>query len=348
MRIGVPIAPGDNEFFSAHRGCGVFKDHFKRVRNLAVVIEDIFTAEGTHSLGCVNTHRPMHYVHQVYAPVGQCSSGIVPEGAEAADAAIAVVGVVRSGAKPKVPVQPRRRIGIWRIAHAARRAIAVNPRLGERDLSDFSAVHQLHRFLKVFARALLRADLHHAVVLRRRLDHLAALGQSMRKRFFDVNILAGFASHDHRDGVPMVGGRDDHRLYVLTVEDGAKILEAFCFPVRKLESAVEIGYERIGDSDDIDLVGFLEIAQVELTHSTGADQAHANPVVGPQDALRDWPSGSDHAHGCASQGLVKVPPCNLKVGHFLLYLLIRFASGGSRAFRLRPGTFSRDIRLTEK
>jgi len=83
-----------------------------------------------------------------------------------------------------------------------------------------------------------------------------------------------------------------------------------------------------------------------LTHSTGADQADANPVVGPQDALRDWPSGSDHAHGRASQGLVKVPPSYLKVSHFLLFLLMRFASdrsGAEPSARWRAIIFSRSM-----
>src|SRR5713226_6327493 len=123
----------------------------------------------------------MHDVQKMHAPVGKRSSGIVPEGAKAADAAVAVVGVVRGGSKPEVPVQPRRRIAVWRIAHAFRPAIAMNPRLGQRDLADFSAPDQLDGLLKMFAGPLLSADLHDAVVLCRRLDHFAALGQRMRE-----------------------------------------------------------------------------------------------------------------------------------------------------------------------
>jgi hypothetical protein len=106
--------------------------------------------------------------------------------------------------------------------------------------------------------------------------------------------------------------------------------------------------ERIGDGDGIDLAGAEKVPQIELTHSTGANQTNANPVVGPQDAPRDRASRSNNAHGGSSQSLVKVPPSYLKVGHFLFYLLIRFASSGSRAFRRRLSIFPRDIRLTEE
>jgi len=81
--------------------------------------------------------------------------------------------------KPEVPVQPGGRIAVRRIAHAFRRAVAVNPRLGARDLADFSGAHKLDSFLKMFSGALLRAYLHDAVVLRRGLHHLAALSQRM-------------------------------------------------------------------------------------------------------------------------------------------------------------------------
>src|SRR5439155_22894413 len=316
MRIGVAIAPRDDKFLSAHRRCWILEDYFERVRYLNVVLDHIFTPEGAHGLGSIDAHRPMHDVDQMHAPVGECSSRIVPKGAKSADAAIAVVGVVRSGAKPKVPVQPGRWITVGRIAHAFRPTVAVNPCFGKGDLPDFSVLNQLHGLLKMFARALLRADLHHAVVFCRRLDHSAALGQRMRERLFDINILASFASHDHGDGVPVIRGGDDHRLYVLVVEDGAKILVPFGLPVGELKSPVQIGLERICDGDGNELAGQEKVDEVELTHSASADQAHANPLISRQHALRDRASRSDNAHGGSCQALVEVPSRYLKVSHF--------------------------------
>src|SRR5260370_2374563 len=77
------------------------------------------------------------------APVGECSSGIIPKGAKTAYAAIAVVGMVRSRSKPKVPVQPGGRIGGGRIAHSVRPTVAVNPFLGKQHLPHFSPTSQL-------------------------------------------------------------------------------------------------------------------------------------------------------------------------------------------------------------
>src|SRR5713101_444665 len=139
----------------------------------------------------------------------------------------------------------------------------------------------------------------------------------MRERLFDVDILTGFTSHDHGDGVPMIRGGDDHRLDIFIVENGAKVLEAFGLAVGQFESSVQIGNERISDGDGINLAGSQEILQVVLTHSTGADQADANAVVGSQYSPREWPSGSKHANRGSSQSLVKVPSSYLQVSHFL-------------------------------
>src|SRR6266851_9637079 len=118
----------------------------------------------------------------------------------------------------------------------------------------------------------------------------------MRERLFDVDILARFASHDHGDGVPMIRSRDDHRLDIFIVENGAKVLEAFGLAVGQFESSVQIGNERISDGDGINLAGSQEILQVVLTHSAGADQTDANAIVGPQYSPSEWPRRSKHAH----------------------------------------------------
>src|SRR2546422_5172408 len=60
--------------------------------------------------------------------------------------------------------------------------------------------------------------------------------------------------------------------------DLAKVFVAFGLPVGELESAVQIGLERIGDGDGIDLAGAEEVLQVELTHSTGADRSEERRV----------------------------------------------------------------------
>src|SRR6266567_3792277 len=168
----------------------------------------------------------------------------------------------------------------------------------------------------------------------------------MRERLFDVNILAGFTSHDHGDGVPMVRSGDNYRLDVLVVENGAKVLEAFGFAVSKLESAVQVRHERIGYGNGIDLAGSQKILQVVLTHSAGANQADANPIICAQNRPCERPSRGKHANRGTSQSLVKVPSSYLRVGHFLYYLLFRFARGRRGTGHWRPEIFSRELRPT--
>src|SRR5882724_1564742 len=343
MRVGVAIAPGHDKFLAAYGRGRILEDHFERVRNLTVVLDDVFAAEGAYCLGRINAHRPVDDVQQMDAPVGERSTGIIPKGAKRAYAAIAVVGVVRSGPKPKVPVEPGGRIAVRRIAHAFRPAIAVNPCFGQRNFADFSAANELDGLLKMFARALLRAHLYDAVVFCGCLDHFAALGERVREGFFDINILAGFASHDHGDGVPMVGGGNDYCLDVLVVEDGAKIFVAFGLAVGQVDSAVQIGLEGIGDGDGIDLAGAKEVLQVELTHSACANQAHGNPVVGPQDTLSEWSGRSGNGHGSACQPFVEVPASYLRLVHFRLTSIYVLRAAPNRAPHRRAGTFSRDM-----
>src|SRR5438552_6176743 len=137
----------------------------------------------------------------------------------------------------------------------------------------------------------------------------------------------------------MVRSGDDYRLDILVVEDGAKILEALGFAVGQFESAIQIGLEGIGNGDGVDLAGAEEVPQVELTHSAGADQAHADAVVGSQNAAGKRPCGSDRAHGGTCEALVEVPTSYLKVGHFSPHLHFSLASDSAKRSARRPGHF---------
>ena len=64
------------------------------------------------------------------------------------------------------------------------------------DLSELPLVQVLDRLGQAGLRAVMRADLDDAVVLRGRLDHLASLPHRARHRLFDVDVLAGLAGPD--------------------------------------------------------------------------------------------------------------------------------------------------------
>ena len=102
----------------------------------------------------------------------------------------------------------------------------------------------------------LRATLHDAVVLARRLHKLATLEEIVRDRFFDVDILARLHRPDSREGVPMIRCCDDDCLDGLVFEDAAHVGLDFraCLglledPSGGLLSAVAI---RIDDDSDLD------------------------------------------------------------------------------------------------
>src|SRR5207249_3506511 len=80
------------------------------------------------------------------------------------------------------------------------------------------------RLAVVLCRAVLRADLDHAVVLLRRLDDRPAFADVVGQRLLDVDVLAGPAG-EHGDGrVPVVGGADEDGVHVLAVEYLAEVL----------------------------------------------------------------------------------------------------------------------------
>ena len=68
------------------------------------------------------------------------------------------------------------------------------------------------------AGALLRADLHDALVPPGDLDHPPPFARKQRQRFLDVDILARGACHHGHQRVPVVGRRNDHRVDLAVIE----------------------------------------------------------------------------------------------------------------------------------
>ena len=87
------------------------------------------------------------------------------------------------------------------------------------DLADHAFVQQLHRLDLVRRAAALRADLHHALVFARGLDHLLPFEDVVAGGLFDVDVLAGLAGPDGGERVPVVGQRHGDGVHVLVGED---------------------------------------------------------------------------------------------------------------------------------
>ena len=78
---------------------------------------------------------------------------------------------------------------------------------------------RLHGFDFVRLGASLRANLHHAVVLAGRLDHLLPFPGIVAGGFFDVDVFTCLDGPDGGQRVPVIGERHRYRLHALIVED---------------------------------------------------------------------------------------------------------------------------------
>ena len=86
------------------------------------------------------------------------------------------------------------------------------------NIADLSAANVFQRGQVVGPAAVLGAHLHDALVFARGLHQHAALEHIVRKRLFDIDVLAGLAGHDRERGMPVVGRPDDDRIKVLRLE----------------------------------------------------------------------------------------------------------------------------------
>ncbi len=126
-------------------------------------------------------------------------------------------GCSRRVAEERLPVD---RLGVDAVACAAAHAVgvAVPGQVHLVDLAELPRPDDLAGLDEVRHAPLLRADLHDALVLVLGLDDRRALGQIVRQRLLDVDVLAGRAGVDGHRHVPVVGRADQHGVDVLAVE----------------------------------------------------------------------------------------------------------------------------------
>ena len=132
---------------------------------------------------------------------------------------------LRGRSQPHVPVEIGRRIAVGRPSEA-RHDVAKRTHAHRDDLAEFPFRDQFPRPLIVRPGALLRSDLHDALVSLGHVDHPAAFADEQRQRFLDVHVLAGGAGQHGLQGVPVVRRRDHDRLDILVVEQAAKVAVA--------------------------------------------------------------------------------------------------------------------------
>ena len=70
---------------------------------------------------------------------------------------------------------------------------------------------------------LLRPDLHHAAVPECNVNHPSPLPDEQRERLLDVDVLARGAGQHGHERVPVIRGRDNHRIDLPVIEQGPKV-----------------------------------------------------------------------------------------------------------------------------
>src|SRR3989475_320468 len=184
-------------------------------------------------------------------------------------------------ALPGIPVQsPRREIGRRRILPRAGGVVASEPSFDEHQVTQHPLGDQLLGLGADLGAHALRADLHDASGLLRRVHHGHAVGRGVRHRLLAVDVLAGADRGHHHLLVPVIGNRRDDAVDVLVLEE--RLIAARDGQVRpddlagqRVPTVVEVSGRRTFDARQ--LYGLRE-RPVPL-HAV-SDHSEADPVTG--------------------------------------------------------------------
>ena len=133
------------------------------------------------------------------------------------DRSIWVKRPFRSWSEPVVIIQLRRCVSIRGRAEAGH-DVSIVPDPDRDDLTDPAVANQLASLLVVRPRALLGAGLDDPAMATGDVDHPSSFAEKERERFLDVHVLAARTRHHGHQGMPVIGGRDDHRVDVAVIE----------------------------------------------------------------------------------------------------------------------------------
>jgi hypothetical protein len=155
--------------------------------------------------------------------------------------------------------------------------------VGVGDLADDAGLDDLVDGVDEVGRAAaLEADLHDAVVLAGGGEHGFAFAHVGADGLLDVDVRAGLAGGDHRQGVPVVGGADEDDVQVLFLEHLAVVaVKAGVLLLALLAGHDEVGgffkdlLVHVAEADDVDGGDLHEAEEVVLSVPARADQAGA-------------------------------------------------------------------------
>jgi hypothetical protein len=137
----------------------------------------------------------------------------------------------------------------------------------------------LSGFGEVGRRPLLGAGLNDALVFASRFGNGAALADVMRERLLNVHVLAGFACENGGAGVPVIGGRDQHRIDIAQFEKLAEVLKRAGIGTSPLARRLGEGLVDIGGGDELRARSLAHVARNVAPASSASDQADSYAVI---------------------------------------------------------------------
>ncbi len=183
-----------------------------RVRSLPDAFARVIVADGRRVKGMVQVEIPVNHVDEMNHQVGQDAVAEIPKPAPVAKA-IFVERLLGRVAQKCLPVHF---LGIDALGpFAGAIGVAVPGQMNFVDISQLAGAHDFSGLLELRHAALLRADLHDALMLVLRIDDRFSFGQIVRQRFFDVHVLARGAGVDRHGHVPVIRRGDEHGVDVL-------------------------------------------------------------------------------------------------------------------------------------
>ena len=167
--------------------------------------------------------------------------------------------------------------------------------VGVEDLAEVALADVLERLGEAGPLARAVRGLDDPFVLGRRLDHPAAFEDRVGRGLLDVYVLARLTRPDRRQGVPVVGRRDDDGIDVLVVEQlaqvgvrlDARIVRAKLLDLRHEIGLVAIAQGREAKARNLEVCRDLVAAHAaDLDAGADADDAQPDVVVGAANPCR--------------------------------------------------------------
>ncbi len=149
----------------------------------------------------------------------------------------------------------------------------------------------------------MRANLYNAVVPPGRLDHRPAFHDRHRERLLDINVLAGFASRDRLDRMPVIRRGNHNGIHVFPVQHRAEVFHAchvlgqfrhLCDTlaqprkprVQPVVVTAQIRLVHVADDNDLRIRMRQESTQELAPAITHADEPQPNLIVRQEHPLR--------------------------------------------------------------